>query len=69
MKLINLNVSMRAFFLFLAAVIWLGIWLTGFGVVHWVSYVPAVVLVVAAITGICPGMHFMKAIFGGKKEG
>jgi len=42
-------------FLLMAAVILLGIWLTGFGVVHWVLYFPVVALIFAGVTGICPG--------------
>lgn len=31
----------RLFFLVVSLNIWLGIWLTGFGVAHWWLYVPA----------------------------
>jgi hypothetical protein len=53
-------------FLMLAALILLGIWLTGFSVVHWVLYIPVAALVFAGITGICPGyLIFQKLGFKG----
>jgi len=55
--------SMRFFFFGSGLVIWLGIYLTGFNNVHWVSYFPAVFFIFAAITGICPGIIFSKRIF------
>lgn len=48
--------AMRLFLLIVGAVIWGGIALTGFQVVHWLLYIPAVMLVFAAVTGICPGL-------------
>jgi hypothetical protein len=59
---------MRFFFLFTGSVIWLGIWLTGFGTVHWLLYVPAVFFTFAVVTGICPGMIISNMLFGGKAE-
>jgi hypothetical protein len=47
-------------------VIWLGIWLTGFGKVHWLLYVPAVFFIFASVTGICPGMIVSNMLFGKK---
>ena len=58
---------MRIFLLVVAAVMWLAIWLTGFGVVHWVLYIPAVFFVFAGVTGICPGMIVSNLLFGEKK--
>jgi len=53
--------ALRVLFLFMSAIILLGIWLTGFNVVHWLLYVPVVFLAFAAVTGICPGyMIFTK---------
>ncbi len=53
--------AIRMLFLAMAGLILLGIWLTGFGVVHWVLYIPVAALVFAGITGICPGyMMFRK---------
>ena len=60
--------SMRFFFLFSGTVIWGGIWLTGFSVVHWLLYIPAVFFYFAAITGICPGLLFSRLIFGEKEK-
>ena len=48
--------AVRLFLLIVGAVIWGGIALTGFHVVHWLLYLPAVFLVFAAVTGICPGL-------------
>jgi hypothetical protein len=58
--------SMRLFLFVVGSVIWAGIWLTGFAVVHWLLYVPAVFLYFAAITGICPGMIFSRFVMGEK---
>jgi hypothetical protein len=48
--------ALRMTFLAMAIAVWLGIWLTGFGVAHWVLYLPAVFLTFAGITGFCPGL-------------
>ena len=50
--------ALRMLFLSIAVVISIGIWLTGFGNVHWFLYVPVVFLTFAGITGICPGLIF-----------
>ena len=47
--------AIRMLFLVMAAVVLLGIWLTGFGVAHWVLYLPVAALTFAGVTGICPG--------------
>ena len=47
--------AIRMLFLMMAGLILLGIWLTGFNVVHWVLYIPVAALIFAAVTGICPG--------------
>ncbi len=60
--------SMKAFFLFVGAVMWLGIWLTGFEQTHWVLYLPATFFVISAIVGICPGMLVFKEIFREKQR-
>ena len=54
--------AIRMLFLFMAAFILLGIWLTGFNVVHWVLYIPVAALVFAAVTGICPGYLIFKKL-------
>jgi hypothetical protein len=42
----------------IAAIMMLGIWLTGFDKAHWVLYLPPAFLTFAGITGICPGLIF-----------
>jgi hypothetical protein len=56
---------MRFFLFVVGAVIWAGIYLTGFDTVHWLLYLPAVFFIFAAITGICPGMFFSRKLFKG----
>ena len=60
--------SIRFFFLVSGSVIWAGIWLTGFSVVHWLLYIPAVFFYFAAITGICPGLIISRQIFRDKSQ-
>lgn len=60
----TVNKSMRLFFLIFSAIIFLGIYLTGFSNVHWFMYVPAAFALFAAVTGICPGMIIAKKITG-----
>lgn len=55
--------SIRFFFLFVSSVGWLSIWLTGFSTVHWVSYLVPSFFLIAAVTGICPGMIITKKLF------
>ena len=64
MKEYMIGNAMRFFFLFSGTVIWLGIWLTGFSIVHWLLYVPAAFFYFAAITGICPGLIISRLLFG-----
>jgi len=62
--------AIRMLFLTIAALIMLGIYLTGFAVVHWLLYLPVAALVFAGITGICPGyMIFRKLGFRGQMPG
>ena len=63
MKDLMIGKAMRFFFLGAGLVIWLGIFLTGFNVVHWVSYLPAIFFIFAAVTGICPGIIISKMLF------
>jgi len=63
----KLSASMRLFFMLSGCVLWLGIWLTGFAVAHWVMYLPATFFLVAAITGICPGVIVTGLLFVTKK--
>jgi hypothetical protein len=54
--------ALRAQFITIAALIFIGIWLTGFNKVHWFLYVLVVLFSLAGITGICPGLIFWKKI-------
>jgi len=62
----KMEVAMKAFFLFVGLLLWLGIWLTGFDKAHWILYLPATFFLISAITGICPGMIFFRGLFGEK---
>ncbi len=66
MALQNASPPVRLFLLIISALIWLGIYLTGFGTVHWVLYLPAAFLLFAGVTGICPGMMFTNMLVGKK---
>lgn len=57
------NTSLRAFYLFAATTIWLGVWLTGFSVASWVFYVPGTTFLFAAFTGYCPSLIAFKKVF------
>ena len=52
--------SLRAQFISIALIVFIGIWLTGFDKVHWFLYVPVVLFTFAGITGICPGLIFWR---------
>ncbi len=54
--------ALRMLFLFMAAFISLGIWLTGINNVHWLLYIPPAALLFAGVTGICPGMIIFKKL-------
>ncbi len=58
--------ALRLFLFLIAAIISLGIYLTGYNIAHWVLYLPALFLLFASITGICPGIFVMKKIVGDK---
>jgi len=62
--------AIRMLFIFMAAFISLGIWLTGYNQVHWLLYIPPAALLFAGVTGICPGyMIFRKLGFRGDITG
>ena len=63
----RISSAMRFFFLVSGALLWLGIWLTGFSQAHWVLYLPAVFFLFAAATGICPGLALSNALFKSQK--
>lgn len=68
MNIYKIDGAMRFFLLFVASLMGLGIWLTGYESVHWVLYVPVVFFLFAVITGICPGIIFSKLLFGKKEQ-
>jgi hypothetical protein len=59
--------EMKVWFALFGIIIWLGIYLTDFSNVHWLLYVPAVALLFAAITGICPSQLLVHSFFRSKK--
>ncbi len=59
--------EMKAWFVVFSVVIWIGIYLTGFEVVHWFLYIPAVMLIFAAVTGICPTQLMVFSLFKKKQ--
>lgn len=60
----NASNSVRIFLFNLAVISMVGVWLSGFGNVHWFSYVLPLFLTVAAITGFCPGLFISSKILG-----
>jgi len=54
--------ALRAQFITIALLIFIGIWLTGFDKVHWFLCVLVILFSLAGITGICPGLIFWKKI-------
>ena len=68
MKKYLLSPAMRFFFLVASTMVWTGIFLTGVGIVHWFLYIPAVMFLFAAVTGICPGMIVSNRLFGTKED-
>ena len=66
----NASNSVRVFLFNVAVIIMISIWLSGFDTVHWFSYVLPSFLVIAAVTGFCPGLMVSKkvlAVFGIKE--
>lgn len=63
----KIDKATRFFMLVVSLMIWSGVWLTGFSTAHWILYIPAAFLLIAAILGICPGMYFSRLMF--KKDG
>ena len=57
--------SIRLFLGILAVLVWGGLYLTGFNSIHWLLYVPAAILTVASVTGICPGIFLSKMVTKG----
>ncbi len=68
MEKYKISNAMRFFFFVGGSMIWLGIWLTGFGTAHWLLYIPAISFYIASATGICIGMIVSNMLFGKKDE-
>ena len=60
----NASNLVRVFLLDVAFFNLIAIWLSGFGNVHWFSYVLPSFLVMASITGFCPGLFISRKILG-----
>ncbi len=56
--------AVRFFFFNTSVVASIAIWLSGVGNVHWFSYAIPGFFLIAALTGICPGMIMAKKLFG-----
>ena len=67
MKLFIAPPWLRLFLFFGGAVLWVGIWHTGFPVASWIIYILAVMFVFAALTGICPGAIVSRKILPPKE--
>jgi hypothetical protein len=52
----------------MAAILWTGIYFTGFSTVSWMFYLPAVGLTVASIIGVCPTVIAALKLFGGSSK-
>lgn len=59
---LKIDRPLRLFLAVVAALIWTGIWLTGFGTAHWVFYIPGVLLLLAGLTGMCPGIFISRKL-------
>jgi len=55
-------IALRMVYLTLAVLILLGITMTGFTQVHWLLYLPVVLLTFASATGFCPGLVFWSRV-------
>lgn len=60
--------QMRIWMFLFGLILWVGIWLTGFEVTHWLLYIPAAALVLAAIVGFCPSMMLVDSLFKSKQD-
>lgn len=58
---------MRLFVFLVGTLLWIGIWHTGFGIASWILYLPAVLFLFAAATGICPGAIVTRMILPPKE--
>lgn len=56
------NTPLRLFYVFMASMIWLGIWQTGFAESSLFFYIPGVTLIFATITGFCPSLIAIRKV-------
>lgn len=54
--------AQRMMFFSFATVLGIGIWLSGYENIHWILYIPLIILPISGITGICPGIAFWKKL-------
>ena len=54
--------AQRMLFLTVAGLLGAGIWLSGWNQVHWLLYLPPVMLIFAGLTGICPGLIIFQKV-------
>jgi len=62
------SISMRIWFAFVGAILWAGIYLTGFSTVNWLLYLPAAGFTFSAVTGICLSLMAISKMFGFNKK-
>jgi len=55
--------SLCIWFVFVGAILWTGIYLTGFSSTSWVLYVPAAGFILGAVTGLCPSLTVISKVF------
>ena len=63
----QISTEMRLWMLGPMLMLWIGIYLTGFELVHWLIYLPAVMSIFASVTRLCPGMLLIRTILKIKK--
>ncbi len=59
---LKISSEMRLWFIGPILMLWGGIYLTGFDVVHWLIYIPASFALFAFLTGLCPGMLLIRIV-------
>jgi len=62
-SLFTASASMRLFMFNASLIILVGIWLTGFEIIHWSLYLEPVFFIFAAVTGLCLGLVIPRMIF------
>lgn len=58
----KISTEMRLWFIGPIIMLWSGIYLTGFNVIHWLIYIPSVMALFAFATGLCPGMFLIRSL-------